>query len=88
MPKQRPITSTLLKPKATLTATSHVGSTVKPANDYPILVITHPVSACGSADFNLGGDGLLSQSYREGMIEQFNLARWRDRSLVVSLTTN
>jgi hypothetical protein len=62
----------LLKPKATVTVTSQAGLTVKSANNYPILVITHPGSACGSADFNLGGNGSLSRNYRDGMIEQFN----------------
>ncbi len=61
---------------------SHADSLVKPANNHPILVITHPGSACGSADFNLGGDGSLSRSYREGMIEQFN--SWQGGVIVLS----
>ena len=61
---------------------SHAGLTVRPANNYPILVITHPGSACGSADFNLGGDGSLSRSYREGMTEQFN--SWQGGVIVLS----
>jgi hypothetical protein len=80
---RRPVISALLKPKPTTFGASNDGYIVKKlASNYPILVITHPGSACGSADFNLGGNGYLSQSCREAMIEQFN--SWQGGLIVLS----
>lgn len=44
-----------------------------------VLILVHPGSACGSADFNLGSQ--LAQSYREGLIK--DLGSWTGDILVI-----
>jgi hypothetical protein len=60
-------------------ATSRIDLTGRPERDAPLLVVVHPGSLCGSADFNLGFDEAAAA--RESLIAE--LGSWTGGVLII-----